>query len=82
MANAMNCFEIIGIRLPTIRAITPRMIIYTTRMAKILGSFSFCKKPINGLSKKYKNPEIIIGKKSVEKKIPIGSNKNDILVDM
>jgi hypothetical protein len=51
-------------------------------MAKILGSFNFCKKPIKGLSKKYKNPEIIIGKKSVEKKIPIGSNKNDILVDM
>ena len=51
-------------------------------MAKILGSFSFCKKPINGLSKKYKNPEIIIGKKSVEKKIPIGSNKKDILVDI
>jgi len=51
-------------------------------MARILGSLIRCRNPINGLSKKYKKPDMMIGKKRVEKKIPIGSNKNDILVDM
>ncbi len=64
-----------------IRDKTPMMMTYTMRIAKILGSFIFCKKPIKGFSKKYKKPDMMIGKKSVEKKIPIGSNKNEIFVD-
>lgn len=44
----------------------------------ILGIFAFSIKCTNGFKMKNKNPEIIIGKNNVEKKIPIGSNKKEI----
>ena len=65
-----------------ISPMTPMMMTYTTMMASIRGSFSFCKKFTKGFNKKNKNPDIRIGKNRVEKKIPIGSNKNEIFVDM
>jgi hypothetical protein len=50
-------------------------------MAKVLGSFHCCRRLTRGFNKKYKNPEIMIGKKSVDTKIPTGSNRNEIFVE-
>ena len=48
---------------------------------KSLGTFRRWRKSTTGLSKKYKKPVIKIGKKIVEKKIPMGWNKNEIFVE-
>jgi hypothetical protein len=40
-----------------------------------------CSNFTSGFNKKYKNPEIMIGKNNVDTKMPTGSNRNEIFVD-
>ena len=50
-------------------------------IANILGTLHFCSILTKGFNKKYKNPDIMIGKNSVVKKTTTGSNKNVIFED-
>jgi len=68
--------------LPTAKMIRPITTIYTIMIARVFGTFPFCRKRTIGLSKKYKNPVIIIGTNNVENSTPTGWNKNDIFVQI
>ena len=64
-----------------INARTPIITAYSTIIATVLGIFAFSRRLTKGFNKKYKNPEMIIGKNNVDAKTTMGSNKNEIFVE-
>ena len=59
----------------------PMMAMYSKIMDSTLGILHFTNRLTSGFNKKYRNPEMMIGKNSVDTKIPTGSNKKEIIDD-
>ena len=70
-----------GAIFPIINTIAPMIAAYKTMIARVRGNLALTRRLTNGFNKKYRKPEMIIGKNNVDANTTIGSKRKEILVE-